>query len=175
MTDVRRVRTEPRPMVLAASILAAFVVAGYAVTVLFGDRRITLPVILNSAIEGLVAALLAVAIVLVYRANRIITFAHAPIVATALDPHVHADRRRLVVLVHRSPSSLASHHRGRRAHRGRPAAPLRQRRRAWSPPWRLSPPGSCSLVGASLLPFWRFEVNLLKVSIEDLARLPREA
>jgi branched-chain amino acid transport system permease protein len=75
---VTRIRV-PRPVV-PLLFFGAWIAAGQAVALAFGQHRLVpVPQMGQSAISGCLTAMFAVGLVLVYRANRIINFAHAAV------------------------------------------------------------------------------------------------
>lgn len=154
-------------------VLAVAVVVSQLMALAFGQHAlIPWAFMAESAVYGCVSALLAVAIVLIYRANRIITFAHGTLATSA--------SMLMFVLLGEGwsywaaiPFTIAC---------TTAAGALIEvgllRRFATAPRLVVTvvtlAAGQVFVVGAFLLPLWRFDVNLIKASIEDLARLPRE-
>jgi branched-chain amino acid transport system permease protein len=158
--------------VVAPAVLAAFVLGGVGLTTVVGGKVIPYPVILLATVQGLVAALFAAALLIVYRANRIITFAHAPIVV--------ASSVLLFTLTGEgwswwiaAPTTLAA-----AVAMGALIEVFVLRRFASSP--RLVATVATIAAGQLLaavvlfLPGWRFDVDLFSTELkpEDLARLP---
>jgi branched-chain amino acid transport system permease protein len=165
----RRMRELPAWAVSISLVLGALVF-GELLT-FFGDAPIVpWPVLVMALIEGSVGALLAVAVVLIYRANKLITFAHGAIAAAgAVGMYTLIGEGFSYWLV--IPLTLAA---------SVTASALLEagllRRFATSP--RLVATiatlagGQIFLAAAFFIPQWRFDVNILNATLEDLQRLP---
>lgn len=162
------------PVLRAPAVLLASGAIGVVITVVFGTSVVPLPVLLDAAVQGLVASLFAAGLLLVHRANKIITFAHASIALSASILLLTLTGEHwswwLAVPVTVAAAALV----------GSGIDVLVLRRFSRSP--RLVATVATLAVGQLLvtlsfaLPQWRFGVNLFtgNIDAEDLALLPRE-
>jgi branched-chain amino acid transport system permease protein len=157
----------------ALMIVPASVAAALLVSLAFGRHDvIPLPVILDAAVQGIVAALFAAGLLLVHRANRIITFAHGGIaVASSVVLFTLTGEHWSWWVA--APTTVAA-----AALLGVAIEVLVLRRFATSP--RLVATVATIATGqlvvglVFLLPQWRFGVNVVGGEQADLQRLPTE-
>jgi ABC-type branched-subunit amino acid transport system ATPase component/ABC-type branched-subunit amino acid transport system permease subunit len=90
--SVQRVRALPRPA--QAGVAAAVAIAVWALCELVLPRGLPLGIVLFGSVYGALYALIAVGVVLVYRANRVVNFAQAELgsVAAVIAIHLGAQR-----------------------------------------------------------------------------------
>ncbi len=168
---VRRPRRAQWPAwLVSASLIVGAISFGEFLTLFNGVRVIPVAVLISTAINGLVTALLAVAVVLIYRGNKLLTFAHGAIASAAGivmftlagEGWPYWAIAPITVAVAAAASALLE------------AGVLR--RFANSP--RLVATiatlagGQIYVALAFFLPQWRFDVNILNADIDDLTRLP---
>lgn len=171
MTAVRKQRRGEWPAWLVCVLLVGGALGFSQFITLFNDVSvIPNPVLVNNLINGTVSALLAVAVVIIYRGNKLLTFAHGAIASAAgvlMFTGVGEGWSYWIV----APLTLVV--------AGAASALLEAgvlRRFSNSP--RLVATiatlagGQILVALAFLVPQWRFDVNIFSADFEDLQRLP---
>lgn len=171
MTAVRKQRRGEWPAWLVCAALVGGAVAFSQFLTLFNNVSvIPKAIMVNNLIEGVVSALLAVTVVLIYRGNKLLTFAHGAIASAAgivMFTLIGEGWSYWVV----APITIAA---------AAAASALLEAgilRRFSSSPRLVATiatlaGGQIYVACAFLFPQWRFDVNLVNADFDDLQRLP---